>query len=235
MAAPTDPPARSHTPLINAGIGVAALLLGALTIGTANDDETAALRALPLVDARGLAAQAAGTAVLIEGRIAAAQPVVEARLVLLQRQHAVGVAKPGTNEFRFGWEPMPARPPSESAAPVTIDSRSSTVTLVNADFNWRDPPRIEGQPATVVAGSTRLVGFAVGDAITVRASVVDGAQARVRALEVFGGTHAAYQRSLAASAAVPTVLGVGFALVGVGMLVAALVGRRRGQRASDMR
>ena len=225
---------RSHTPLINAGIGIAALLLSALVIGTAGDDEAAALRALPVVDARGLAAQSVGTVVLIEGRIAAAQPMVEAGLVLLQRQQAVGVTKPGTNEFRFAWDPMPARPASEMAAPLTIDS-GGAVTLVNADFAWRDPPRIAGQPAMVVAGSTRLVGFAVGDAITVRASVVDGAQARVQAQEVFGGTQDAYQRSLAASAAVPTVLGGGFALLGVGMLVAALVGWRRGQRASDMR
>lgn len=232
MAATTDPPARSHTPLINAGIGVAALLLGALTIGTANDDETAALRALPVLDARGLAAQPAGTAVLIEGRIAAAQPVVEAGLALLQRQHAVGVTKPGTNEVRFGWEPIPARPVSESAAPVAIDSGGGgSVTLVNADFLWREPPRIEGQPAMVVAGSTRLVGFAAGDVITVRASVVDGAAARVRAIEVFGGTHAAYRRSLATSAAVPYVLGGGFALVGMGMLVAAMLGWRRARRA----
>lgn len=234
MAAPTDPPARSRTPLINAGIGVAALLLGALTIGTASDDETAALRALPVVDARGLAAQPAGTVVLIEGRIAAAQPVVEAGLVLLQRQQAVGVTKPGTNEFRFAWEPMPARPASEMAAPLTIDS-GGAVTLVNADFAWSDPPRIAGQPAMVVAGSTRLVGFAVGDAITVRASVVDGAQARVQAQDVFGGTYAAYQRSLAAGAAVPIVLGGGFALVGVGMLVTAFLGWRRGRRLTDTR
>ena len=50
------------TPLINTGIGVGALLLGALVIGTAGGDQATALRALPVVDARGLATQAAGAA-----------------------------------------------------------------------------------------------------------------------------------------------------------------------------
>ncbi len=225
---------RLHAPLINAGIGIVALLIGGLAIGTAGDEEAAALRALPLVDARALAAQAAGSPVLIEGRIAAGQPMVEHGLALLQRQHAVGFTRPGTNEYRFAWKPLPGQPAGVTSAPLGIDS-GGTVTVVNDDFAWRDPPRVVAQPTTVVAGSTRLMGFAAGDAITLHATVVDGAQARVRAIEVFGGSHAQYLRGAAASAAVPYVLGGGFALAGVGMLIAAAVGWRRAERASDAR
>jgi hypothetical protein len=214
--------ARWHGPLANAGIGVVALLLAALVVGTADDGDAAALRALPAVDARGLATQAAGTLLLIEGRVAGGQPAGEAGFVLAQRQRAVGVTKPGTNEIRFAWEPVPsADAPSAPSAAFRIDTSTGPVTLVDADFAWRDPPRVHGQPATVVAGSTRSVGFAAGDAITVRAAVVDGAQARVRALEVFGGTREAYLGALAASGAVPLVLGGGFGLLGAGMLAAA--------------
>lgn len=223
---------RLHMPLMLGAFGLVFFTVGlyAVYVGWNTDvDLAGSLRAAPVVDARGLAAHTPGAAVLIEGRIAAGQPVVEGGLALLQRQHAVGVTKPGTNEFRFAWEPMSGQPPSVVAAPLAIDS-GGAVTLINADFSWRDPPRVQAQPATVVAGSTRLVGFAAGDAISVRATVVDGAQARVRAIEVFGGTHAAYLRSVTASAAVPYVLGGGFALLGVGMLIAAAVGWRRARR-----
>lgn len=219
--------ARWHGPLANAGIGVVALLLAALVVGTADDGDAAALRALPAVDARSLATQAAGTLLLIEGRVAGGQPAGEAGFVLAQRQQAVGVTKPGTNEIRFAWERVPVRSagapsaPSAPSAALRIDTSTGPVTLVDADFAWRDPPRVHGQPATVVAGSTRSVGFAAGDAITVRAAVLDGAQARARALEVFGGTREAYLGALAASGAVPLVLGGGFALLGAGMLAAA--------------
>lgn len=225
----TDPirDPRRQTPLINAGLGVGALLLGVLVMGTAGTGETAALRALPVVDARGLATQEAGATVLVEGRVAAGQPVIEAGLVLLQRQRAVGVTKPGTNEIRFTWEPQPTAQP----AALVIDSGPGAVTLVNHDFIWRDPPRVALQPATVVAGSTRVVGFAEGDAITVRATVVDGATARLRAIEVYGGTRAAYLRSVAGSELVPWVLGGGFALLGTSLLVAAFLGWRALQRA----
>jgi hypothetical protein len=218
---------RLHMPLMLGAFGLVFLTVGvyAIYIGM-GADQADSPRAAPLVDARGLATQAAGATVLIEGRIAGGQPVVEAGLALLQRQHAVGVSKPGTNEFRLAWKPMPGQPPSVVPAPLAIDS-GGAVTLVNADFSWRDPPRVALQPSLVVAGSTRLVGFAAGDAITLRATVVDGAQARVRAIEVFGGTHADYLRSVTASAAVPVVLGGGFALLGAGLLISAVVGGRR--------
>lgn len=213
--------ARWHGPLANAGIGVVALLLAALVVGTADDGDAAALRALPVVDARGLATQAAGTLLLIEGRVAGGQPAGEAGFVMAQRQQAVGVTRPGTNEIRFAWEPVPVPSADPPSAAFRIDTSTGRVTLVDADSAWRDPPRVHGQPATVVAGSTRTVGFAAGDAITVRAAVLDGAQARVRALEVFGGTREAYLGALAASGAVPLVLGGGFGLLGAGMLAAA--------------
>ncbi len=221
---------RLHMPLMLGAFGLVFLTVGLYAgyVGM-GADRADSPRAAAVVNARGLAAQAAGATVLIEGRIASGQPVVEGGLVLLQRQHAVGVTKPGTNEYRFAWEPMSGQPPSVVAAPLAIDS-GGAVTLINADFSWRDPPRVALQPTLVVAGSTRLVGFAAGDAITLRATVVDGAQARVRAIEVFGGTHAAYLRSVTASAAVPYVLGGGFALLGAGLLIAAMVGWRRARR-----
>ena len=221
---------RFNTPLINTGIGAGALLLGALVMVTARSDEAAALRALPVVDARGLAQQAAGTAVLVEGRVGQ-HAVIEAGLVALQRQQAGGVTKPGTNEVRFAWEPRSVALPT----PFTLDTASGVVTLRNTDFAWRDAPRTAAQPSLVTAGSTRVVGFAAGDVITVRATVVDGKQATLHAVEVFGGTHAAYLHSAAASDAVTWVLGGGFALVGVGMLIAGGIGLLRARRTPAVR
>jgi hypothetical protein len=220
--APKDP--RQQTPLINAGLGLGCVFLGALVMATATTSDSAALRALPVVDAPGLAAQATGTSVLLEGRVTASQPVIDAGLVLLQRQHAVGETKPGTNEIRFAWEPQPPAQQPALPAGLVIESGPGTVTVVNPDFVWRDPPRVALQPTTVVAGSTRVVGFAAGDTVTVRATVVDGAQARLRATEIFGGTHTEYLRSVAGSERVPWVLGGGFALLGAALLIAALFG-----------
>lgn len=203
------------------------MLLGLLVIGTAGTGDSAALRALPVVDASGLAAQDAGTTVMIEGRVAAGQPVFEAGLAMRQWQHAVGATKPGTNEIRFGWEPQPTAEQTERSVALDSDRGPRVVTLVNQDFVWRDPPRVALQPAMVVSGSTRVVGFAAGDTITLRATVVDGAQARLRAIEVFGGNRASYLRSVARSDAVPWVLGGGFALLGAGLLVAAFFGWRK--------
>lgn len=227
MTGALDP--RLHTPLINAGIGVGALLIGAAVMASAGQSEAAVLRALPVVDARGLGAYPAGTAVLLEGRIAAGQLAVEAGLVLAQRQQAVGVRRPGSNDVRFGWEPVGAAV-TAAAVPLAIESAGGTVIVPNTAFRWRDPPRVVLEPEVVVAGSTRLVGFAVGDAITVHGTVLDGAAPRLEAIEVVGGSREAFLRSLTASAAVPWVIGGVFALVGVGMLIAAVTGWRAALR-----
>lgn len=230
MSSPIPKDPRRQNMLINAGLGLGCVVLGALVMGTAATGESATLRALPVVDARGLAAQASGAAVVVEGRIAASQPVIDAGLVLLQRQRAVGETKPGTNDIRFAWEPQPAAQQPTLPAGLVIESGPGTVTVVNPDFVWRDPPRVALQPTTVVAGSTRVVGFAAGDPLTVRATVVDGAQARLRATEIFGGTHAEYLRSVAGSERVPWVLGGGFALLGAALLIAAWFGWRKLRR-----
>ncbi|MDZ7652727.1 MAG: hypothetical protein U5L03_09360 [Burkholderiaceae bacterium] len=73
------------------------------------------------------------------------------------------------------------------------------------------------------------------DASMTPQAVADGAQARVRAIEVFGGTHADYLRSVTVSAAVPVVLGSGFALLGAGLLIAAVHGWRRARRTPTVR
>lgn len=222
MAAGASASPPRHAALVHAAIGVAALLLGALVVATAGSDEAAALRALPLADARALAARSPGEAVLVEGRVAAAAPAIEAGLVALQRQHAVGVTRPGTNEIRFAWLPQSVQAPA-----LRIDTPSGAVTLVNDDFAWRDPPRVAGQPGTVVAGSTRVVGFAAGDPIAVRGTVADAAAAALRAEEIFGGSRADWVRAAAGSDAVPWVIGGGFALAGAAMLIAGAIGWRR--------
>lgn len=215
---------RLHTPLINAGIGAGALLVGVFVLRSAGSDELRALRALPVVDARGLAARPAGTAVLLEGRLAARQPSVEAGLVLAQRQQAVGVTRPGTNDVRFSWEPIAATP--MGVGPLVIETRTGPVTVPLADLRFRDPPRVVLEPATVVAGSLRLVGFAAGDTITVQGRVLDGAGAVLQAVEIIGGPRAAFLRRVAAGAAVPWVLGGLFGLLGLGMLAAGVIGWR---------
>ncbi|MCS7100846.1 MAG: hypothetical protein NZL99_04025 [Burkholderiaceae bacterium] len=221
MAARAEAAGR-HAPLINAGLGAVALLLGALVAGTAGSEGADALRALPLADARGLAVRSAGEAVVVEGWVAADLPVIEAGLVALQRQRAVGVTRPGTNEIRFTWVPQSTQAPA-----LRIDTPSGAVTLVNTDVAWRDPPRVAGQPGTVVAGSTRVVGFAAGDPIAARGTVADAAASLLRADEVFGGTHTAWVRSAALGDEVPRVIGAGFALAGAGLLIAGAVGGRR--------
>jgi hypothetical protein len=76
------------------------------------------------------------------------------------------------------------------------------------------------------------VGFAAGDAATVRATVVDGARAAVRAIEVYGGTRAAYLHSATVGDRVPLAIGGGFGLLGVAMLVTGGLGVARVRRAA---
>ncbi|MCE2913838.1 MAG: hypothetical protein LW722_17135, partial [Rubrivivax sp.] len=210
------------TALTNAGIGAGMLLLAAVVLALGGNDEETALRSLPVVDARGLATQRVGAEVLLEGRIGD-HPVLESGLVALQRQQAVGVTRPGSNDIRFAWAPGPVTLP----APLVVVTPGGPVMFRNTDFAWRDPPRTAGQPSLVTAGSVRLVGFAAGDAATVRATVIDAERAEVRALEVAGGTRDAYVRSARIADGVTYVIGGFFGLLGAGLLAAGGLGLRR--------
>lgn len=216
---------NASTALANAGIGAGMLLLAAVVLAVGRGDEDAAVLALPVVDARGLATQRAGAEVLLEGRIGD-HPVLESGLVALQRQQAVGLRRPGSNDIRWAWMPASVALPS----PLVVVTPGGPVALRNSGFAWRDPPRTAGQPSLVTAGSTRQVGFAAGDPATLRATVVDGPRAEVLVLEIAGGTREAYLRSARIAGGVPHVIGGFFGLLGAGMLVSGGMGLWRSRR-----
>lgn len=215
--------ARLHAPLISTGIGIVAVLLGVLVIGTADSGEADALRTLPALDARALGPRSAGEAVLIEGRIAS-HPVIEGGLVALQRQRAVGAYKPGTNEVRFTWETESVALPTV----FTLDVLGGAVTLMANDFSWREVPRIVDQPSVVTAGSRRLAGFAAGDAVTVDGTVAAGAHGAssgaadgartLKAQRLHGGDVAAYRAARSAGVHALPMIGAIFTALGLAVL-----------------
>jgi hypothetical protein len=202
---------RAALGLVFAAAGAAALWHTRFVAG----DSSSALRSAPVVDAVSIGTFAAGSTVVLEGRISAANAVVEAGLVTLLRQQAVAVRKPGTDKYRFAWETR-----AVEARPLQIDTATGPLRIVNADYAWSDPPRhVPERPGVVVAGSERAVGFAVGDALTAHAVVVrDGQGAALRAVEVHGGDRAGYLRSRQASHWVGYVLGGVFTLIGLVLL-----------------
>ena len=220
-----------HFPLMLAAFGLVFFAAGlALAYDTWRKDVDLAgrLRAAPVVDAANIGAQQVGATVLVEGTVAARNPVIESGLVTLLRQEAEFVTSAGSSTLRRSWKTLRAE-----ARPLWIDTPAGAVAIVNTDYAWRDSPRrVPEDPGTVTAGTPRTIGFGVGDTIVAHAVVVthEGAAA-LRAVEIDGGTRDAYLFDKQSSDWIGYIMGGVFALVGLAMLVSGGIGIRRASAA----
>jgi hypothetical protein len=216
---------RLQTPLVLAGFGVVFVAVAAILASSLDDPPTAdTLVDAPAADAAALTGLAAGTTVLIEGRIAAGSATPGEGFVAFERQSAQGETRPGSNDVRFGWV-LQAR----TAPPFVLETATGPVRIANADYELREPPhQSPASLGTVTAGTIRTVGFRPGDVVTVQGAVgADSARGALTALVVRGGDRAAFVRGEQGSAVVPGVMAALFGLFGVGALVAAIRGARR--------
>jgi hypothetical protein len=214
---------RLETPLFLGAFGLVFLVVGLYVVWDAMHTPPDPAREAQVVSVADLGTIAPGTTVILEGTIAAATPVIEADFVLLQRQVAKGVTKPGTNDIRFAWDVT-----STENRPFALEG-TGTVSVSTTSAEWRDPPHTT-DPGTVTAGTTRLAGFKAKDQVTVLATVHSPTD--VDAQVLFGGDAEAFRSSLAASAMVPRVLGGAFALVGFLTALYAVVTVLRFQRSA---
>jgi hypothetical protein len=167
--------------------------------------------AAEVVDASRLGALR-GKAVVLEGRVGAANPLLDQDFALLQRQVAKGVTRPGSNDVRFSWEVVAAEPDS-----FLLESGGSPITVSIDAAEWRDPPHTT-DPGVVTAGAQRVTGFHLADVVTVLATVL------------FGGNAAALRASLTRSGLVEPILGGLFSLIGLSTLTWTLVQLVRSRR-----
>lgn len=222
---------RLHMPLMLGAFGLVFLTAGlyAVYVSWNTDvDLAGSLRNAPVVDAARIGTQPVGTTVLVEGTVAARNPVLQSGLVTLLQQEAEAVLKPGTNDRRIAWKTLQAH-----ARPLWIDTPTGPVAIINSDYAWRDPARlVPDHPAWVTPGTLRVAGFGAGDAIVAHAVVVthEGVAA-LRAVEIDSGTRAGYLADKQASDWVGYVIGGVFALVGLALLISAGIGLHRASRA----
>jgi hypothetical protein len=206
---------RLQTPLFLGAFGVVFLAVGLYVLWDAVNSPPDPALAAPVVELAKVGERSPGTQVVLEGTIAGATPVIEAGLVLLQRQTATGVRKPGSNDVRFTWEVA-----STEHRPFVLEGGGTTITVTTSAAEWREPPHTS-DPGTVTAGTQRLAGFKANDVVTVLATV--RSKTEVEAHVLFGGDAAAFRASFAGSALAPRILGGAFALVGFVTALSALV------------
>jgi hypothetical protein len=197
---------RLQTPLFLGAFGIVFLGVGLYVLWDAMNTPPDPAQTAPIVEPQAVGQQAPGTQVVLQGTIAATTPVIEADFVLLQRQTARGVAKPGSNDVRFTWDVV-----STENRPFVLEGSAGRVTVTCGSAEWRDPPHTT-DPGTVTAGTPRLAGFKVKDVVTVLATVRSATE--VDAQVLFGGDAAAFRSSIAGSALASRILGGAFALVG---------------------
>jgi hypothetical protein len=206
---------RLETPLFLGAFGLIFLVVGLYVLWVAIRTPPDPAREAEVVDAARLQAVAPGTTVIFEGTIAAGTPPIESDFVLLQRQVARGVTKPGTNDIRFAWDVT-----STENRPFALEATGGTVSVSTVSAEWRDPPHTT-DPGTVTAGTSRLAGFKANDRVTVLGRVKSPTD--VDATVLFGGDAAAFKASVAGSALVAPILGGGFGLVGLALVIFAIV------------
>jgi hypothetical protein len=226
---------RLHTPLMLGAFGLVFFAVGLYAVHVSwntDVDLAGSLRAAPVVDAASIGTRPVGTTVLVEGTVAALNPVLQSGLVTLLHQEAEAVLKPGTNDRRIAWKTLQVQ-----ARPLWIDTPTGPVAIVNSDYAWRDPARVvPAHPTWVTPGTLRVAGFGIGDAIVAHAVVVTHAgAAALRAVEIDSGTRAGYLADKQASDWVGYVISGVFALVGLALLVSAGVGLRSGRTRSASR
>ncbi|MDX2015970.1 MAG: hypothetical protein SFW67_37595 [Myxococcaceae bacterium] len=205
---------RLQTPLFLGAFGLIFLVVGLYVLWDALNTPPDPAQTAPIVEPQGVAQQAPGTQVVVQGTIAASTPAIEADFVLLQRQTASGVRKPGSNDVRFTWDVV-----STEHRPFVLEGQGR-VSVTCGSAEWREPPHTT-DPGTVTAGTPRLAGFKAGDVVTVLATVRSATE--VDAQVLFGGDAQAFRSSIAGSAMVPRVLGGIFALVGFLTALSAVV------------
>jgi hypothetical protein len=197
---------RLQTPLALGAFGLVFLAVGLYVLWDAVNTPPDPAQTAPLVEVRALGQQAPGAQVVLQGVIAANTPVVEAGFVLLQRQVAEGVRKPGSNDVRFAWEAV-----STENRPFVLEGDGASISVGTSAAEWRSPPHTT-DPGTVTAGTPRLAGFKAKDVVTVLATVRSATE--VDAQVLFGGDAAAFRASIAGSALATRILGGAFAIVG---------------------
>lgn len=197
------------------------LLFGLASLGMlalwAIGDPSAALRALPHLSARELAALPGGREVLVEGRIGVREPGLSG-LVAFERDELRSAEFAG--ESSVEWTTVERRTP-----PLLIDTPSGRVELTNDDYILLHPPRETTEP-----DGSRLKAFAVGDPVVVVGRSVGEGTAALSTQRLVGGTRNTYLAELEAAdgpllwiALAALVFGLGFGLPGA----LGLWGRRR--------
>jgi hypothetical protein len=150
-------------------------LAGAYDSWRKDVDLAGQLRAAPVVDAANIGAQQVGATVLVEGTVAARNPVIESGLVTLLRQEAEAVSSPGKSDRRISWRTLRAE-----ARPLWVDTPAGAVAIVNSDYAWRDSPRrVPDDPDTITPGTLRAAYLADKQASDWVGYIIGGAFALV--------------------------------------------------------
>jgi hypothetical protein len=207
-----------------AGLRVASLIVGGIglvlaAVGTlvavyappAIAARHAQLVALPSPDAVVLADTPPGREVLIDGRIAADQPMLFRNFVaFLKEEEQRGKSDDDPTEWKVR---------ERQAPPLHIErTGDESIRVVNfayglwgAKTSWRDESKVI---------DTRYTGLVSGEAVVVRGRTAVGG---IEAIEVASGTRASYLAEVAGNAGVAWWLGVGFMALGTLMAAIALV------------
>jgi len=208
-----------------AAFGVGFLGVGLwLLVDDSSQRDVARAAALPAIDAAAVAQQAAGTAVLLEGRLVAVGPVGREGFVAFEHERYLGTEQSGANKGRARWMQLPTEAP-----PVAVESGGVRAAIVNSGYGLRSEPH-QWQSSelpfynSIGDCTERLRGFKVGDGVTVDGRVVmiavEGGAAGVRVIEatvLAGGDRAAYLADLRSGIMTTRILGGIF--TGLGVLV----------------
>jgi hypothetical protein len=196
------------------GIGLVLAIVGfviARVVPGVVATEHARLEALPSPDAIMLTDLPAGLEVLIEGRIAADQPVPFRNFVAYVKEEERRDKKDG--DGRGDWKVVETVTP-----PLHLIAGDASVRVVNANYaitwaktRWRDEARIV---------DTAYTGLVANEAVFVRGRAADGG---LEAITVGSGTRASYLAQVAGNEGVAWWLGVGLGSVGAFMLIIATV------------
>lgn len=209
--------------------GVGLLLRGPLAASAA--EESDALWAAPVVDARSLSDVSIGTRVLAHGRIATATEAPHGLVAFVRQQYEGTDEQSAPNKKRPRWRELARHTPA-----LQLDIEGRSVSVAAGAYELELPPHErapEGGPvASTLRFDLRLVdlstqrvrGFATGDAVTVDGAIAAGAEgganvARVlQAQRLFGGDVTAYRNARAAGADVLPLIGAIFTPLGLAVL-----------------
>ena len=172
--------------------------------------EHARLAALPTIAARDVGSAPVGTEVIVDGRIAAGQPVRFRNFVAYVKEEEERDAK--QRERRGYWKIVESVTP-----PLELVTSTGVVRVVNTRYSltfaatrWRDTSKVI---------DTAYSGLLANEAVFVHGQVAAGG---VEAISVGSGTRASYLAARAGNADVAWWLGAGFQAVGAVLLLVGL-------------